>query len=175
MTDHRPAVGKTNSWGWSWAKWALFAPTEGGVTFVALWPGPKTVPVVSGEDGCKLCASVLPGTCLAMCVLGKRLSLTSHLFPLARKCVQYQLLLTGPPLCFHLLPFFCNHVCVLLSPLPAFTSGPPFSPSVRLQIFHPAPCCNPPFPLPASNLVLPSITIPLLFFPAERPLKLSTC
>lgn len=95
-------------------------------------------------------------------------------FPICQEMCATPAPIDKPSSMLPLLPFFCKHVCVLLSPLPAFTSGPPFFPSVQLQIFHPTPCCKPLFLLPPSSLVLPSITIPLLVFPGERLLELST-
>lgn len=137
VTDHHPTAGKANSRGWSWAKRAPLAPNEGGVTFVDLWSGPKTLlqrwqvkTVANCVHQCSLLGG--QGSCPEMRVLGRRFCVTSRLFPLASKYVHHQLPLPGPPPYFHPLHFFCKGVCVLLSPLPSSTPGSLLSPSAQL-------------------------------------------
>lgn len=164
-------------------KWALLAPNEGGITFVDLWSGPKTLlqwwqvkTFATCVHQCYLLG--VQGTCLEMHVLGRGLCVTSRLcyiFPFARKCVQHQHPSPGSPPYFCLLPFFCEGVCVLLFPLPSFTSGSPLSPSAQLRLFHLTHTATLHSPCLPPTLSSPSITIPLFIFPGEEPFRLSTC
>lgn len=145
-----PHTGKGEQSGLSWAKQALLAPNKGSIVSVGLWSGPKTLHQqwqvkMAAKRVHQCCLLGVQGSCLEMCMQGRRLCATSRLcYVLLHRFPKKQSLLHTDT------PSHLSRGCLCTPFPPPLTPGSPLPPAL-LQLFHPTPfptflCPPPPSP-----------------------------